>query len=443
MAYEGFLRFGGNEVANNERARSIASTADCPMSWLKGPRCTSLAEALGDNPYSAAALPDAPWFDPSSAELSGRFYGVFILGISGLKDSTRSASVVESIDDGAVIGRSRKSSRQVRVKAILVARGSDALSYGAAWLSASLDADACGQHGTGCGSTDLEYFTACPPARGSETDDEYAGIVNAYRRFLHGVAVTSGPYERDLYNVGDFWGQVFEWTYTAGRPWVYSATVPVDLPVTPTIVIQDTPYNLAKYPSAELPGSAVVVATNYSTNPSVETNATRWIHFTAVSTGASPASRTTSGRVTGELSAVGSSSFRVRLLGNGSTAESGGTDLVGYQEVEIPSTSDTRFSVNVWGAAIISAGASASTISRVRALLEWKDSGGSVLGTVQLGDSPNFGGNAWTLSGLLPPAGATVARISVRATVTWASSATPANNSDIRLYVDALALTIP
>lgn len=170
MAYEGWLRFGGNEVVNNERARGIASTAECPMFWLKGPRCSTLRDALGDSPYTADNLPDAPWYDLSMPDVSGRFYGVFGLSVSGLNDSTRSASVTESIDDGGVVGRTRKGSRQVRVRATLLARGRDALDYGVAWLNASLDPDACGQHGAGCGSTDLEYLTDCPPARG-EVDD--------------------------------------------------------------------------------------------------------------------------------------------------------------------------------------------------------------------------------------------------------------------------------
>lgn len=167
MAYEGWFRFGGNEVVNNERARGIANTADCPMTWLKGPRCDSLQDALGDAPYNAANLPDAPWYDLAMPDVSGRFYGVFGLSVTGLNDSTRSASVTEGIDDGATIGRTRRSARQPRVRATLLARGRDALDYGVAWLNSALDPDSCGQHGTGCGTTDLEFFTDCPPARGS------------------------------------------------------------------------------------------------------------------------------------------------------------------------------------------------------------------------------------------------------------------------------------
>src|SRR5690606_5859513 len=88
----------------------------------------------------------------------------------GLNVSTRSASVTEGIDDGAVIGRTRRSARQGRVRATLLARGRDALDYGISWLNSALDPDACGQHGTGCGTTDLEYLTDCPPARGEVPD---------------------------------------------------------------------------------------------------------------------------------------------------------------------------------------------------------------------------------------------------------------------------------
>lgn len=433
MAYEGWFRFGGNEVVNNERARGIANTADCPMFWLKGPGCDSLQAALGDAPYLAENLPDAPWYDLSMPDVSGRFYGVFALSAAGLNDSTRSASVVEGIDDGGVIGRTRKGTRSVRVRAILLARGRDALDYGVAWLNAVLDPDACGQHGTGCGSTDLEFFTDCPPERElEESAEDYAVRVDGYRRFLHGVTVTSGPLERDLMTKGGFWAQVFEWTYTAGRPWVYSATREVDLPVTPTIVIQDTPYNLVPYPSAELPGENVTAATNYSLNPSVETNATGWA--TGVE-GAITAGMVTSGRVTGELTAVGAASFRAVFTATGASAAPGGFWI--NQEVDISARpQNARVSVNLWSAELLMAGAPVRADIEIAAY--WRSSaGGPVLRTDVLGTVPVNGGALSTRS-LEPPQGAT--HLLVRATARMASWNA---GTVVRLYADALAVTVP
>jgi len=447
VSYDGWIRFGGNEIVNNERARGISQTAACPMYWLKGPRCETLQEALEHPPYNAANLPDAPWYDLSMADVSGRFFGVFALSVTGLKDSTRAASVTEGVDDGAVIGRTRKASRQVRVRAVLLARGQDALEYGVAWLNAALDPGACGQHGAGCGATDLEYLTDCPPERGVvETDAEYQARVEPYRRFLHGVAVTSGPIERELMNVGEFWGQVFEWTFTAGRPWVYSATRPVSLPITPTVVIQDIPYNLAPYPSAELTtAGAVDVATNYSANPSLETNATGWAATAALLSGTAPAAYFTSGRVTGELAANGTASFRARILGNGSTeVASSAARIITEHDVAITPGAQ-RVSFTGWAAALIVAGAAASSVDVMRAEAQWYVGAVATGAPVDLGSaSPaEISGRVFALKSAAPPAGATSVRIRFIYEVTWRSSATAANNSDIRLYSDAAGVTVP
>ncbi len=438
MTYEGWLRFGGNEVVNNERARGIASTVTCPMFWLKGPRCTTLQDALGDAPYNAENLADAPWFDSSMPDVSGRFYGVFALSVVGLADSTRSASVLEGIDDGATIGRTRKGARQVRVTAILLARGRDALDYGVSWLNASLDPDACGQYGTGCGTTVLEYLTDCPPARAvdpetglPESDAEYADRVDPYRRFLHNVSVTSGPLERELMNKGEFWGQVFEWTYTAGRPWIYSVTRAVDLPITPTIVIQDTPYNLVPYPSAELAGAEVDASYNFSANPSVETNATGWA-FAA--SGGITTAMLAAGRVTGELSAVGTSAYRVVF-----TATGAGVDGSFYAQQEVNLSTrpvDSRVSINYWSAELLMSGAPVRADIELTA--EWRaTSGGAALRTDVLGTIPVNGG-ALSVKSIDPPAGANF--VLVRAAASLASW--PAGTV-VRLYADALAVTVP
>ncbi len=447
MAFEGFLRIGGNEIVNNERARGYSWSAACPMPWLKGARCDTLRGALFDDPYTAANMPQAPWYDLSMPDVSGRFYGVFALSVSGLNDSTRSATVVENIDDGGVIGRTRKASRQVRVRVILLARGRDALDYGIAWLNAALDPDACGQHGAGCGTTDVEFLTDCPPARGVvETDAEYLARVEPYRRFLHNVAATSGPYERELHNVGDDWGQVLEFTLTAGRPWVYSATRAVDLPVTPTVVIQDTPYNLVPYPSAELSdGAALDVATNFSANPSVETNATGWAATAATIAGTSPAAYFTSGRVTGELAANGLASFRARILGNGATEVASSQARIITEHTVTFAPGARRVSFTGWAAALEVTGAAVSSIDVMRAEAQWYVGAVATGAPVDLGTaSPaEIGGRVFALKSQAPPAGATSVRVRFIFEVTWRSSATAANNSDLRLYSDAVAVTIP
>lgn len=429
MAYEGWLRLGGIEIVNNERARGITSTLPCPMAWLKGPRCGTLADALGDPEYGATSLPDAPWFDGSLPDVSGRFYGVFALSVTGLKSSTRTAGVTSGIDDGDVVGRQRKTSRQVRVRAILLAKGRDALEYGAAWLSAALDPDACGQHGSGCGSTDLEYLADCPPARlEHESDSDYALRVEPLRRFLHGVSIVSGPLERELHTSGDFWGQVFEWTFVAGRPWVYSATRSVDLPRTPTIVVDDTPYNLVEHPSAVLPGMSVLVSTNLSLNPSVESNATGW---SATQDGVSiTAGEVTSGRVTGELAAVGSSSYRAVFTAAGA-GSNGFFAIMQDVIVSIP----VRMSFSMWAGQLLISGSPVR--APIQVYIHWLSGSGTNIRNDLIGEIPVNGGVA-SLKSILPPPGTVTARVLAVAIVdSWDAGTV------INFYADALALTIP
>jgi hypothetical protein len=70
----------------------------------------------------------------------------------------------------------------------------------------------------------------------------------------------------------------------------------------------------------------------------------------------------------------------------------------------------------------------------------------TVLSTVVIGSTTSaadFGGKAFSLASQLKPPTANNALVRVRFDVTWSSSSTAANNSEIRGYVDALAVTVP
>uniref|UniRef100_A0AAU7J7K2 Minor tail protein n=2 Tax=unclassified bacterial viruses TaxID=12333 RepID=A0AAU7J7K2_9VIRU len=468
MAYEGYLSIGGVEVVNNERARGYSRTAACPMFWLKDDPCASLEDALAtisrveedETPgtYVAEEITGAPWFDWTQTDLSTRFYGVFATSIKGLYDSTRTATVTEGIDAGGTVGAERRTTRDIRVTVLLLARGRDALEFGSRWLDASLSRQACGRHTSGCGTTDLTYFTACPPRRllgvipsedpevapGDEPDADYFPRLDEYRRWLHGVSAISGPTERSEMNVGDFWALEMEFVLNAGRPWVYSSTRAVTLPTTPSTVIDDIPKNLIPYPSAELAGSAVLLAQNLSTNPSVETNATGWSGGADTISGTTvPGALLTNGRVT-ELAAVGAASFRQRLLGATGTTGSGIADLWASQDVLLGSLApNSRVSVNIWGALVQVAGGSSTGLVQLRCVLEWRSSTALVASETIVASPGDFGGFAFLFRSRTPPAGADRARVRVYGRVNWQSSATAATNSDLRLYADALAVTIP
>lgn len=456
MAYEGYLAVGGVEIVNNERARGYSRTAECPMFWLKDEPCASLEDALatisrietGETPgsYVASQMTGAPWYDWTQADLSKRFYGVFATSIKGLYDSTRTATVTQGIDAGGTIGAERRTTRDIRATVLLLAHGRDALEFGTRWLDAALSREACGRHGSGCGTTDLTYLTSCPPTRvakwdydeatetwNAEPDADYFSRLDEHRRWLHNVAAVSGPTSRSEMNVGEFWALEMEFVITAGRPWVYSSTRPVSLPTTPSTVVDDIPKNLVPYPSAELTGGAVVVARNFSTNPSVETNATGWSYTSATNSGTAISGKLTAGRST-DIAAVGAASYRVLLLGGGSGAGVGEVTIQFDSTITDP---DERVSFSVWAAGVVVAGGS---IGSVLVEVDWLTAGDALLSTVEVdtGDGDDLGGKVYVLRSQKPPATAAKARVRVVfEQIDWTSA------SDIRMYTDALAVSVP
>lgn len=265
--------------------------------------------------------------------------------------------------------------------------------------------------------------------------DEYSRGINATTRILHGVKCTSGPLvqqkmKRGSEVAGDSasWGYIVEFTLTAEEPEIYGVPYDPDINEWGNTAVTDDPTNLVSYPSAEAAGAAVVVAKNFSTNPSVETNATGWTAGSTVVTPAATGARST------ELHAVGAASFKV-----GVTATNSGTNgtLLGYQDVSLAGTigSRPRFSFNVWGALIKTTGT--AVLGAVSAKVEWR-AGGTLVGTTDLGQVVASGG-AMSQKSLLPPDETVdTARVIVTGALTsWSTGAV------VALYVDALAVTTP
>lgn len=283
-------------------------------------------------------------------------------------------------------------------------------------------------------------------------DEEYTAVVDPLVRVMHGVTAISGPFVTKEYRRGEVVAFEVEFTLAVSTPFVFGLPRTLDLSPTSPVLIEDLPVNLAPYPSAELPSATqVTVARNFSANPSVETDASSWVGSSTTLTGSTMSTYFTSQRVTvsgdGAIAANGNASFRTRVLGNGSTAASGTGYMSAYQEVSLASVvAGQGVSFNIWGAVTINAGAGASAITELRAYVEWRNAVPTVLRTDVLGITTtptDYSGIVFQAKSLLPPAGATVARVIVRASVTWASSATAGNNSDIRMYTDALAVTVP
>ena len=444
--FQGYLSIGGLEIVNNARTLGYVASAGCSVQWLKHMDTGGLGAMLGDGSYNLAnaSIQDAPWFDPTEPA-SERFLGVYGLEISGIGDSTAEVDVVEGVGNGGVIGKTRHASKQVRIRAWLTGIGDDAVEIGLAWLRSALEPNACGAHGDACGVTDLEVLAAVPPPYDAAGDvAEWSDQVNRLRRMLHGVARISGPLELQRSSRGNTFGALVQFTITS-RPFLYGTKRLLDIaPVTP-ITVQDTPFNLVPYPSAELAGSDVTVGQNLSPNPSVEVNATGYAGSATAVSGSSPGGYFASER-SSDLAAEGSWSYRGRLLGDGSTAASGNANLTVTHTAPIPAQAEnTRMSFSVWGGAIIFGGSS-SVINSLRAVARFYTSAGVAIGSdIQIGSnapSTALDGNVFTARSVAIPSNAASVRVSVIANVTWASSST-ATNSDIRVYIDAVAPTIP
>src|SRR5690606_39168714 len=138
--YEGFAQFGGLEVVNNQRAYVLARAARA--GWFLRRGYPEIETAFNDN-YADPAR--APWYDAGLSDLSSRFFGVYGLAFTGTADSTRTMSATSNSGDGGVLGTPRRDMRGVRVRAMLLGRGRDALEYGQAWLQTLMSTAGCGQ----------------------------------------------------------------------------------------------------------------------------------------------------------------------------------------------------------------------------------------------------------------------------------------------------------
>lgn len=430
----------------------------CDITWFDNQDEDCLQNLFGaldeEVPYEASYIPEAaPWYSETSGFLnvgpSRKFLGAYGLGVTALGDSTREVPSTEGILSGGVMGRERLAMPRFRFRVALTAVDEEGLEYGKAWLTKALAEQSCNTHGPSCGSSDLTFFAACPPERiiGNGPPAAYEDKLNSLTRVYHDVKCTSGPittqgpFERGA----NSWGMIVEFILQAGVANMFGAPAPfIAVSQDGETVINDIARNDLPYPSAEINGSDITVARNYSLNPSVETNATGWTVASAAASGASPAPYLTSGRVTGELSSSGTSSFRHRLLGNGSTAATGRALLYAIQTVDVAARpAGSAVSVGIWAALVKIAGSAATVTHGLSGLLIWRNAANAQVGaSVSLGVG-NVGGHAFTAKSLLPPAGATKAELVALADVSWESSATPANNSDLRLYADAVIVSVP
>lgn len=431
--YNGWFCLGGVEIINNTRAVDYARTSPCGVTWFTDGRCEGMNDRLDQPPYNWATISEAPWYDTDVPALASEFLGVYCISQDGVENETLEAPITERVVGGAIVGRQRDASKSVRFRVLLSGLTARGVEYGRAWLAQVLRESLCGTHSGSCGTSDLRFMTMCPwpwePTGGPK--QLYWDAMDAETRILHGVKCTTGLIKEQEFNRKGAYGMVFEFTLTAEEPRMIGIPYFIAPANQGELIIQDTPYNLHPTPSAELSEGTVLVSQNYSLNPSVETNATGWAKNqdgTAIT-----AAMVVGARVTGELAAVGVASYRSVFTATGAGANGW---FGNEQEVALPTLGDRRFSVNIWSAEVIMAGTPTQGVMEVHVL--WRgSSGGATIRDDNLGTIPVAGG-AKSVQSIDPPAGATHALVRVMARMTsWA------NGNVVRLYSDALAVTVP
>lgn len=170
MVYSGWLSIAGVEIANAARVEAYVRNLipGFPLRGCQG--CDSLIAALGDEPYYSPLQDDAPWLDVANPATRD-FYGFYPLALEGVDDSTSSTEVVQSIGPGGYNNVPRDSTREIRVKGVLVAGNALALESGMAWLKEALLPGLCGDHGGACVGATMCYYAACPELTVCYSDD--------------------------------------------------------------------------------------------------------------------------------------------------------------------------------------------------------------------------------------------------------------------------------
>lgn len=278
------------------------------------------------------------------------------------------------------------------------------------------------------------------------SDEEYEELTLGVRRFLHDVAVESGPLvtEEFVDEVTDVHGYRVEFDVVASRAGLFGATVRKDLQATDSVIVSDVRYNLmpTPRPGLDLPpfSDTEVRAANYMTNPSVEIG-TAGISWTDEAiTGAAPSlnSLVTLAR-SDDLAAVGAYSARLRLLGSPSVTQARSTSILKLWQQSGTVQSGHRLGASVWAGAVISAGTEVSAVNSITAIFELMNGSTVIetLGTVTVTDADLVSGHVFE-SPLVTTDATRSIRVRVEAEIEWTSGAT---NSDIRLYADAWSVT--
>lgn len=169
--FKGWMRFGGEEIANSQRVTAYAKHGLVPqgVEVEDCDGCDTL-NLVNDEPgYESPLLDDAPWFDANN-EATWDFAGLQILDATNMSGSTRTATFTELVGGGGVPGRARNATRVIAVSALLMGRTGESVEAGMEWLKAVLKGGGCAADD--CLGDDLCVMTACPELCDQSTDPD-------------------------------------------------------------------------------------------------------------------------------------------------------------------------------------------------------------------------------------------------------------------------------
>lgn len=220
--WDGYLVVDGQEVINVARTEAYASEAR----WFKPLFKNDDLPLMLEQTYTTPAVDLAPWYDPAMPE-SNDFWGFYPLDISGIEDSSRSSTVIESTVDGAIPGRIRHGSKTAVFNGLLLARNEKGAAYGMMWLRRALLGDHCDLDNLDVGlGVEAQLLSSVPEL---EPGQDPVLTLSDYLRTLRRFSVNDGPRPTAKRTMFTCEGEVWTVTFTAvvGDPHIYGSDRPI------------------------------------------------------------------------------------------------------------------------------------------------------------------------------------------------------------------------
>jgi hypothetical protein len=218
--FDGYLTYGGSEIINIARTSTYLDNAN--VTWfIADDKFGDLAEVLGDK-YTTPLNDEPDWFDPDDPD-TWDFYGFYPLSVTGVEDSTRTATVSEAVGDGGSVSLVRAGTKTIVVQGLLVGAAECNVAIGMSWLKNALAGGGCS--GGSCDGDDVCMLNCIPGI--DDTSPNFPNhCLDDYLRTFHNVTVTNGPVintKLEMSIGGEAWDVTF--TMVVGNPHAWGPEV--------------------------------------------------------------------------------------------------------------------------------------------------------------------------------------------------------------------------